>query len=52
MLFVSGTASIVGHETQHRGDVVAQTRETLANLSSVLAEQCAMARAASPRCPI
>ena len=38
VLFVSGTASIVGHETQHRGDVVAQTRETLANLSSVLAE--------------
>lgn len=38
VLFVSGTASIVGHETQHRGDVVAQTRETLANLSAVLAE--------------
>ena len=38
VLFVSGTASIVGHETMHRGDVVAQTRETLANLSAVLAE--------------
>ncbi len=38
VLFVSGTASIVGHETMHRGDVVAQTRETLANLSVVLAE--------------
>lgn len=38
VLFVSGTASIVGHETMHRGDVVAQTRETLTNLSAVLAE--------------
>lgn len=38
VLFVSGTASIVGHETQHQGDVVAQTRETLANLSAVVAE--------------
>lgn len=38
VLFVSGTASIVGHETMHGGDVVAQTHETLANLSAVLAE--------------
>jgi len=38
MLFVSGTASIVGHETVHAGDVVAQTRETLANLGAVFAE--------------
>ncbi|MGU7816995.1 chorismate transformation enzyme, FkbO/Hyg5 family [Burkholderia sp. AW49-1] len=40
LLFVSGTASIVGHRTVHRGDVVAQTRETMANLAAVL-EQAA-----------
>ncbi|RQR38649.1 endoribonuclease L-PSP [Burkholderia sp. Bp9142] len=40
LLFVSGTASIVGHRTVHRGDVVAQTRETIANLAAVL-EQAA-----------
>lgn len=37
-LFVSGTASIVGHETVHRGDVMAQLRETLANIDAVLRE--------------
>ncbi len=37
-LFVSGTASIVGHETIHRGDVTAQTRETLANIDALLNE--------------
>ncbi|RDU96625.1 endoribonuclease L-PSP [Trinickia dinghuensis] len=37
-LFVSGTASIVGHETVHRGDLMAQLRETLANIDAVLAE--------------
>ena len=37
-LFVSGTASIVGHETQHCGDVTAQTRETLTNIDALLAE--------------
>lgn len=40
LLFVSGTASIVGHRTVHHGDVVAQTRETIANLAAVL-EQAA-----------
>ena len=40
LLFVSGTASIVGHRTVHRGDIVAQTRETIANLAAVL-EQAA-----------
>ncbi|MEP6884646.1 MAG: Rid family hydrolase, partial [Gammaproteobacteria bacterium] len=35
-LFVSGTASIVGHETIHPGDVVAQTRETMANIAALL----------------
>ena len=38
VLFVSGTASIVGHATLHPGDVVAQTRETMANIEAVLAE--------------
>jgi enamine deaminase RidA (YjgF/YER057c/UK114 family) len=37
-LFVSGTASIVGHETIHHGDVAAQTRETMVNISALLAE--------------
>ena len=37
-LFVSGTASIVGYETIHHGDVSAQTRETLANLDALLEE--------------
>jgi chorismate lyase / 3-hydroxybenzoate synthase len=35
-LFVSGTASIVGHESVHHGDVRAQVRETVANLHAVL----------------
>lgn len=38
VLFVSGTASIVGHTTLHPTDVVAQTRETMANIKAVLAE--------------
>jgi enamine deaminase RidA (YjgF/YER057c/UK114 family) len=37
-LFVSGTASIVGHETIHHGDVGAQTRETLVNINALLDE--------------
>ena len=35
-LFISGTASIVGHESVHQGDVVAQMRETLTNVASLL----------------
>jgi chorismate lyase/3-hydroxybenzoate synthase len=35
-LFVSGTASIVGHETIHCGDVIAQTRETILNIGALL----------------
>lgn len=38
VLFVSGTASIVGHATLHPTDVVAQTRETMTNIQAVLAE--------------
>lgn len=45
MLFVSGTASIVGHITAHAGDVVAQTRETLVNLRAIFAEAERLSRA-------
>ncbi|HEY8856598.1 MAG TPA: Rid family hydrolase [Rugosibacter sp.] len=38
VLFISGTASIVGHATVHPGNVVAQTRETMNNIGAVLAE--------------
>ena len=38
VLFVSGTASIVGHATLHPANVVAQTRETMTNIKAVLAE--------------
>ena len=38
VLFISGTASVVGHATLHAGDVAAQTRETMANIEAVLAE--------------
>jgi enamine deaminase RidA (YjgF/YER057c/UK114 family) len=38
LLFVSGTASIVGHRTQHPGDVRAQTRETVRNLEALVAQ--------------
>lgn len=31
-LFISGTASIVGHETRHRGDIQKQLAETMENL--------------------
>jgi chorismate lyase / 3-hydroxybenzoate synthase len=37
-LFISGTASIVGHRSLHVGDTAAQTRETLANIEALLAE--------------
>lgn len=38
ILFLSGTASIVGHRTLHPGDVIAQTRETMANITALVAE--------------
>ena len=38
MLFISGTASIVGHQTVHLGDVAAQTRECLHNIAAILVE--------------
>lgn len=44
VLFISGTASIVGHETLHPGDVVAQTHETMTNIEAVLSEANRIAR--------
>ena len=38
MLFISGTASIVGHQSLHEGDVAAQTRECLHNIAAIVAE--------------
>lgn len=35
-LFVAGTASIVGHATQHHGDSTKQTLETLSNIDAIL----------------
>jgi enamine deaminase RidA (YjgF/YER057c/UK114 family) len=35
-LFISGTASIVGHASVHAGDVQRQTEETLRNLQAVI----------------
>ena len=37
-LLISGTASIVGHETLHAGDAVLQTAETISNLKVLLGE--------------
>jgi chorismate lyase/3-hydroxybenzoate synthase len=36
ILFLSGTASIVGHQSRHPGDVSLQTHETLKNVQAVL----------------
>jgi chorismate lyase/3-hydroxybenzoate synthase len=35
-LFISGTASIVGHETRHRGDMRSQLTETMENLHTLI----------------
>jgi enamine deaminase RidA (YjgF/YER057c/UK114 family) len=37
-LLVSGTASIIGHESVHADDVAAQTRETIANINILITE--------------
>ena len=36
LLFVSGTASVVGHETRHAGDLHAQLDETVRNLDAII----------------
>ena len=38
LLFISGTASIIGHETVFRGDVVGQCREAMRNIEAVVGE--------------
>jgi enamine deaminase RidA (YjgF/YER057c/UK114 family) len=38
-IFVSGTASITDSETQHVGDVAAQTTETLDNIEALIGEE-------------
>jgi enamine deaminase RidA (YjgF/YER057c/UK114 family) len=38
VLFLSGTASIAGHVSMHVGDVIAQVRETLANIDAMITE--------------
>lgn len=43
ILFISGTASIIGHETVHPGDVIAQTRETVTNISLLVEQASKMA---------
>lgn len=49
-LFISGTASIVGHETVHVGDLAGQVSETLRNLDAVIGEAFGPdARLGSPR---
>jgi len=48
MLFISGTASILGHATVHVGDAAAQTRETLRNIEALLG---AANRGAGARAP-
>ncbi|MFC4726892.1 pteridine-dependent deoxygenase [Coralloluteibacterium thermophilus] len=48
-LMLSGTASIVGHETVHAGDVAAQLGETLLNLDSLVQAAAAADPAHPPR---
>lgn len=44
VLFVSGTASIVGHETLHAGDVAAQCVESVRNIGCMVQEANRVAR--------
>jgi enamine deaminase RidA (YjgF/YER057c/UK114 family) len=39
IIFISGTASIVGEETRHPHNAVAQTEETLDNVASLISEE-------------
>jgi chorismate lyase/3-hydroxybenzoate synthase len=43
MIFVSGTSSVVGHETMHAGNVGAQLEETIRNLDEVIGAAAARA---------
>lgn len=44
ILFISGTASIIGHQTVHIGDLSGQCRESMANIAAVVAAANALAR--------
>ena len=46
LLLLSGTASIVGHQTLHAGDVRRQTIETLANIDAVVEQANLLAHGA------
>lgn len=43
LLLISGTASIVGHATQHDSDAIVQTREAMTNIEAVLGQANAAA---------
>jgi chorismate lyase / 3-hydroxybenzoate synthase len=49
LLLVSGTASIVGHESVHPGDTIAQLHETLDNLDALLQSAGEVAARPVPR---
>jgi enamine deaminase RidA (YjgF/YER057c/UK114 family) len=38
MIFISGTASIVGHQSRHAGDAVAQSVETMVNIDALIGQ--------------
>ncbi len=44
-LFISGTASILGHRTVHLGDIRGQCHEALSNVEAVMAEANRLSRA-------
>ncbi len=46
ILFISGTASIVGHQTVHPADTVKQCREAMENISAVIREANRLCRTA------
>lgn len=48
VLFISGTASIVGHETLHPGDVSAQCLETVRNIECLVHEANGLRRSSQP----
>lgn len=49
LVMISGTASIVGHASRHPGDVRAQLRETLTNVTNVLQRAAGATGAITPR---
>jgi hypothetical protein len=49
MLLVGGTASIVGEQSMHLGDLTGQIDETFRNLAAVVASACGVPAAAEDR---